>query len=527
MEWIVVMKAKKWEAIIPDSEPIRALIAKSTLHTTVGPYQKELAMNDRKLSTRSRSASVLLCGGLAAMALLLLPGCSSFLREYGASYEPRSELPKRVGFSGNWKTRLDQYVEGYRDFGSFTMRGEGEAGIQMALEEAARRGAERVTISEVKEMEASDTYSSTTSYNDYGWMRTKTTTTRKTGVELHYFAALDVELYRHDPENAHRWGYRIALGDISGELYPSHLRRFLDLGVDPQIKVDDQSATDILAKIIGASKGTYFRLKWKDILETVRVLRSAGVDLDPLVPLLDQHLSTAPNRAIASGYGRDMAVKIRSFIAGDALASTPRAEESRPTPKAEVDRKLGASELEELAARVQAESPPDAGADEHVVLTFNTAGGEQRVVIDLFEEDAPRHATNFKALARSGFFVGLKPARRPLQNMRRATWTHIPFARWEEARNELHFTIPAEIGHKHVRGAIAALRQGDKFNPEKRSIPSSFMICLKDVPFWDKWGNTVFGQVIGDTKVLDRIVLGDEIIATEVVAAADIALLEQ
>jgi cyclophilin family peptidyl-prolyl cis-trans isomerase len=259
-------------------------------------------------------------------------------------------------------------------------------------------------------------------------------------------------------------------------------------------------------------------VKWNKILWTTEVLKSAGVDLDPLVPMLDQYLSTAPNLVIDSGYARDTALEIRSIITGETLTA-PR--------RVEVSRKLDAPDLVELAARVQAESPPNPGADEHIVFTFSTARGEERVVIDLFEKDAPRHTTSFKALASSGFFEGLRPQLSALRGRLRSKWIHIPFTRGLGAENELDFTIPAEIGRKHVRGAIAALRMHDRFNPEKRSDPSAFMICLTAQPAWDKWGNTVFGKVIGDTKILDRIEMGDTIIAADVVPAADIGLLEE
>ena len=37
-------------------------------------------------------------------------------------------------------------------------------------------------------------------------------------------------------------------------------------------------------------------------------------------------------------------------------------------------------------------------------------------------------------------------------------------------------TIPAEIGHPHLRGALAAARQGDEVNPERASSPSQFFL---------------------------------------------------
>lgn len=97
------------------------------------------------------------------------------------------------------------------------------------------------------------------------------------------------------------------------------------------------------------------------------------------------------------------------------------------------------------------------------------------------------------------------------------------------------YTIPAEIGAKHFRGALSAARQGDQVNPEKRSSGSQFYIVqngpvpqqqldqiiqakgiqytpeerdyylkVGGTPFLDG-DYTVFGQVVEGLEVVDKI----------------------
>ncbi len=66
------------------------------------------------------------------------------------------------------------------------------------------------------------------------------------------------------------------------------------------------------------------------------------------------------------------------------------------------------------------------------------------------------------------------------------------------------YTIPAEIGLKHVRGAIATARLGDETNPEKDSSGSQFFIAQEDTPSLDG-EYTVFGHVQAGMDVVDKI----------------------
>lgn len=98
------------------------------------------------------------------------------------------------------------------------------------------------------------------------------------------------------------------------------------------------------------------------------------------------------------------------------------------------------------------------------------------------------------------------------------------------------YTLPAEIGAKHFRGALSAARQPDQVNPEKRSSGSQFYIVQngpvpqeqlnqiiqmkgpnfyipEEIDYYLKVGGyppldgdyTVFGQVVEGLEVVDKI----------------------
>jgi cyclophilin family peptidyl-prolyl cis-trans isomerase len=70
------------------------------------------------------------------------------------------------------------------------------------------------------------------------------------------------------------------------------------------------------------------------------------------------------------------------------------------------------------------------------------------------------------------------------------------------------YTIPAELatGLKHKKGAIAAARIGDQFNPQRASNGSQFYIVLEDKGATHLDGQySVFGQVVDGFDVMRKI----------------------
>ncbi|MDF2576616.1 MAG: hypothetical protein K0S74_100 [Chlamydiales bacterium] len=125
--------------------------------------------------------------------------------------------------------------------------------------------------------------------------------------------------------------------------------------------------------------------------------------------------------------------------------------------------------------------------------TIHTSKGD--IVCELNPEQAPLSVTNFIQLAKGRFYDKLT------------------FHRYEPGfviqggdpdgtgSGGPGYTVPAEIGMKHKRGALAWARLGDQMNPQKRSSGSQFYITLKSTPFLDGQ-YTVFGYV---TEGMDNV----------------------
>ncbi|MFT4546693.1 MAG: cyclophilin family peptidyl-prolyl cis-trans isomerase [Verrucomicrobiales bacterium] len=142
----------------------------------------------------------------------------------------------------------------------------------------------------------------------------------------------------------------------------------------------------------------------------------------------------------------------------------------------------------------------------HMQVEFNRE--LHTIVIDLKPGAAPKTVANFKKNIASGFYRGL--------NFHRVIDDYIvqtgdPLSRKMSRKADWgtggpNYTVPAEIGLKHTRGALATARLGDGENPSKESSGSQFYICLKDLPHLDS-GYTVFGYVREGPglKVLDQM----------------------
>ncbi len=176
------------------------------------------------------------------------------------------------------------------------------------------------------------------------------------------------------------------------------------------------------------------------------------------------------------------------------------------------------------------------GAQKAPVVLISTDMGDITV---LLYNETPQHRDNFLRLAEEGFYDGLLFHRVISGFMIQAGDPH---SRDAEPGERLGsggpgYTIPAEIqpGLFHQKGALAAARQGDQVNPERRSSGSQFyivqgrsyneqeldmMVRQRGIPFSDEQiekystvggtphlddAYTVFGQVIDGMDVIDRI----------------------
>jgi len=144
---------------------------------------------------------------------------------------------------------------------------------------------------------------------------------------------------------------------------------------------------------------------------------------------------------------------------------------------------------------------------EEEIITLTTSEGV--IVIKLDAVAAPKHAENFKKLVKEGFYDGTTFHRVIPGFMIQGG---DPLSK-DQAKRAEHgtggpgYTIPAEIGKKHTRGALAAARQGDQVNPKRNSSGSQFYIVIDEMQCRQLDGQyTVFGEVIEGMEVADKIV---------------------
>lgn len=134
--------------------------------------------------------------------------------------------------------------------------------------------------------------------------------------------------------------------------------------------------------------------------------------------------------------------------------------------------------------------------------TISTDKGEIKVSLNAAK--APWSVNNFVYLAKSGFYDGLTFHR---------VEPGFVIQGGDPAGNGTGgpgYTVKAEIGLPHIKGALAWARTGDEVNPERRSSGSQFYITLEATPFLDG-AYTVFGQTISGMDVVSKIQRGDKI----------------
>ncbi len=123
---------------------------------------------------------------------------------------------------------------------------------------------------------------------------------------------------------------------------------------------------------------------------------------------------------------------------------------------------------------------------------MQTSAGD--IVIELFDEDAPKTVENFKTLAADGFYDGLIFHRVISDFMiqggcPQGTGTGGPGYTFEDEFND----------HKVVRGALAMANAGPNTNGSQ-----FFLVTAGECP-WLDGKHTVFGQVIDGMDTIDAI----------------------
>ena len=132
------------------------------------------------------------------------------------------------------------------------------------------------------------------------------------------------------------------------------------------------------------------------------------------------------------------------------------------------------------------------------------------ITVELFPLRAPLSVTNFITLANGGFYDGL--------TFHRVVSNFVIQGGDPEGTGQggPGYTVPAEIGLPHTKGALAWARLPDQVNPQKRSSGSQFYITLEEVPYLDG-EYTVFGQTISGQDVTKKIKPGDKIQEIEII----------
>ncbi len=160
------------------------------------------------------------------------------------------------------------------------------------------------------------------------------------------------------------------------------------------------------------------------------------------------------------------------------------------------------------------------------------------MIVELYD-DTPQHKQNFIDLVRKGFFNDLLFHRVidgfMIQGGDPQSKNASPGAQLGSGGPGYQIPAEMEAGHKHIKGSLAAARQGDAVNPERKSSGSQFYIVHggdvkeDDLKMFSKRNNltyneaetkeyeekggvpfldgqyTVFGRVIKGMDVIDKI----------------------
>jgi len=159
---------------------------------------------------------------------------------------------------------------------------------------------------------------------------------------------------------------------------------------------------------------------------------------------------------------------------------------------------------QEKKSTKKGKSPVDSTKASHGLVVIKTSMGD--ITVQLADDKAPKHAANFRKLAKEGFYAGTTFHRVIPGFMIQGG---DPNSKDDDRSNDglggPGYTIDAEIGLTHGRGVVAAARQGDEVNPARKSNGSQFYITVAPAPFLDGQ-YTVFGKVVKGMDVVDKIV---------------------
>jgi cyclophilin family peptidyl-prolyl cis-trans isomerase len=130
---------------------------------------------------------------------------------------------------------------------------------------------------------------------------------------------------------------------------------------------------------------------------------------------------------------------------------------------------------------------------------------EGPIVIRLFPKDAPKTVANFTKLVGEGYYDSLTFHRIVpgfvIQGGDPNSRNDNPF---DDGQGGPGYTVPAEIGRKHLKGAVAMARMPDAVNPSRASNGSQFYLALRDLPQLDG-GYTVFGEIVSGWDTIERL----------------------
>ncbi len=119
------------------------------------------------------------------------------------------------------------------------------------------------------------------------------------------------------------------------------------------------------------------------------------------------------------------------------------------------------------------------------VIVIHTSFGD---ITAMLYNDTPIHRDNFIKLVNEGWYNG-SPFHRIMNKFM------IQGGGNKNGENDPGYTLEAEFkpNHYHKKGALAAARMGDQYNPEKRSSGSQFYIVQGQVVD-DRYLNSVSGK---------------------------------